>query len=500
MEDTSRGTYYVSHWYDGFGHTHKFDIISSGNQSDAKHVIYSSRRQSQAFIDTIKQKGWRSGISFAQKSDPCVGLFAKVASYFRPSPPQVNNNVAIFQNCPSRPAKSTGDAGNHSGSGGNLFVTTDDSTIQEIDSETLEPLGSVSQSQILHPELTGPLSCAHFQRDPETGDMFNYNLAPGRISTYRVFRINAATGTTDILATISEPDLSPAYIHSIFLTDNFVVLCVPSSHFSWNGLKIMWERNLVEAIKPFDKANLCKWLVVDRRHGEGLIARFSTPAGFFFHSVNAFENYVVDENDERRLNINLDYIGFETTDIMTGLYYDVILDRNDAATKFWVPNVGHRTNPRFVRQQFQMPSRKQTTEEAEMAVAHEVLSIRNPHAGELPTINPAYACKSYRYVFSTCNRGLNTVADALVKTDLQTGNAIIWCGLHGHSPGEPIFVAKPGGIHEDDGVLLSIVLDGSAQRSYLLCLDARSMTESGRADADFAIGIGFHGLYTSATK
>lgn len=262
----------------------------------------------------------------------------------------------------------------------------------------------------------------------------------------------------------------------------------------------MWKRNLVEAIKPFDKTNLCKWLVVDRRHGEGLIARFSTPAGFFFHSVNAFENYVVDEKGERRLNINLDYIGFETTDIMTGLYYDVILDRNDAATKFWVPNVGHRTNPRFVRQQFQMPSQKQTAEETEMAVAHEVLSIRNPHAGELPTINPTYACKPYRYVFSTCNRGLNTVADALVKTDLQTGDAIIWCGLHGHSPGEPIFVAKPEGVHEDDGVLLSIVLDGSAQRSYLLCLDARSMTESGRADADFAIGIGFHGLHTSATK
>lgn len=129
------------------------------------------------------------------------------------------------------------------------------------------------------------------------------------------------------------------------------------------------------------------------------------------------------------------------------------------------------------------------------AAAYEVLSILNPHAGELPTINPAYACKPYRYVFGTCNRGLNTVADALVKTDLQTGDALIWCGLHGHSPGEAIFVARPGTVDEDDGIVLSIVLDGSAQKSYLLCLDARSMTESGRAEADFPIGIGFHGFH-----
>ncbi|KAJ6782870.1 hypothetical protein PWT90_07964 [Aphanocladium album] len=491
VENTSRGKFEVSHWFDGFGHTHKFDILAAGDiAGDASSVVYSSRRQSQEFINTIKQKGWRSGISFAQRSDPCVGIFAKMTSYFCPSRPQINNNVAIYQNCPGLASDATE---GHRSNTKNFVVTTDHNTIQELDPKTLTPLGSISQSQRLHPELTGPLSCAHYQKDPETGDLFNYNLAPGKTSTYRIFRVNAATGSTDILAAISEPGVPPAYIHSFFLTDNFVVLCIPSSHFSWNGLKIMWERSLLEAIKPFDKSRRCQWLVVDRRHGRGLVARFSTPAGFFFHSVNAFEEYVLDESGEKRLEICLDYVGFETTSIMTGLYYDVLLDRNDAATQFWINEQGQRTaSPRFVRQRFTMPIEGQEAREAE---AREVMSIPNPHAGDLPTINPAYACKPYRYVFSTCNRGLATVADALVKTDLRTGDALIWCGARGHSPGEAIFVPRPGAVDEDDGVLLSIVLDGSAQKSYLLCLDAKSMTELGKAEADFPIGIGFHGFH-----
>ncbi|KAJ4150079.1 hypothetical protein LMH87_010845 [Akanthomyces muscarius] len=325
------------------------------------------------------------------------GLFAKMTSYFSPSDPQVNNNVAIYQNCPGLPQ-----VAGHRGSSRNIFVTTDYNTFQEIDPDTLAPLGTVSQSQVLHRDLKGPLSSAHFQRDPETGDMFNYNLAPGRTSTYRIFRVNTSTGTTDILATILEPDPPPP------------------------------------------------------------------------------PQCVQDENNKWRCDLCLDYIGFETTDIMTGLYYDVILDRNGAGTKFW---------------RFRMPLDGQAPKAVHGAAAYEVLSILNPHAGELPTINPAYACKPYRYVFGTCNRGLNTVADALVKTDLQTGDALIWCGLHGHSPGEAIFVARPGTVDEDDGIVLSIVLDGSAQKSYLLCLDARSMTESGRAEADFPIGIGFHGFH-----
>lgn len=492
VENTSRGTYSVSHWFDGFAHTHKFDINPPTTEGGATTVTYSSRRQSDELVEDIRKKGWRTGVTFGQRSDPCVGMFAKVMSSFKPA--QINNNVAVYRNVPGVTSKAPASSGHRTGTD-NVFLATDQSMLQDIDPDTLEPLGVTNQSR-LHPDLKGALSCAHAQRDPETGDMFNFNLQFGRSATYRIFRVDASTGTTDVLATVSEPTIGPAYIHSFFLTENYVVLCIPSSHFAWNGIKIPLERNLLSAMKPFDKSNLCKWIVVDRRHGKGVVARFSTPAGFFFHSVNAFEEYANDENNVKRTDICMDYINFETTDIMLGLYYDVILNRNDAAKEYWIQDERYKIlNPHLVRHRFRIPLGKQKPGDAATAIAEEVLSIPGPHTGEMPTINPAYACKPYRYVFSTCNRGLSTIADSLVKTDLHTRGASIWCGPVGHAPGEPVFVARPGAVEEDDGILLSVVLDGSAQKSYLMCLDAKTMTEMGRAEADFPIAVGLHGVH-----
>jgi torulene dioxygenase len=65
----------------------------------------------------------------------------------------------------------------------------------------------------------------------------------------------------------------------------------------------------------------------------------------------------------------------------------------------------------------------------------------------------------------------------------------------GHTPGEPIFVADPAKTGEDDGVVLSVVLDGVSGRSYLLVLDAKNWVEVGRAEVPVAVGFGFHGAH-----
>lgn len=61
--------------------------------------------------------------------------------------------------------------------------------------------------------------------------------------------VNAESGATNILATVSV-----AYIHSRFLTESYIVLCVQSSHFSWIGHKTLSERSLLNAINLRDKA------------------------------------------------------------------------------------------------------------------------------------------------------------------------------------------------------------------------------------------------------
>jgi carotenoid cleavage dioxygenase-like enzyme len=58
-----------------------------------------------------------------------------------------------------------------------------------------------------------------------------------------------------------------------------------------------------------------------------------------------------------------------------------------------------------------------------------------------------------------------------------------------------VFVAAPGGEDEDAGVLLSVVLDADAERSFLLVLDAADLSELARASVPHHIPFSFHGQF-----
>ncbi|KAI0376874.1 torulene oxygenase [Hypomontagnella monticulosa] len=503
IEDTPKGTFRTTHWFDGLGHSHKFNILS-GSDGVVK-VEYSSRRQSQAIYDAIKRDGKRPDVCFGQRMDPCIGLFGKIMSVWRGEPKAQglesdNINVVVHTNMPGMPSNArAATASGHRGGIKSTWLSTDNAVMKEIDQDTLEPIG-IARQQKLHPLLKGPLSCAHAQRDPDTGDYFNFNLDLGYRSTYRVFRTSASTGKTDILATIAGVDIKPAYIHSFFLSPSFVILCVPSTHIAMMGIKIPWVGNMVDAIEPFDASKLCKWFVVDRLGNQGVVATFDSPAGFFFHSINSFE-----ERDEKTGDIDLycDVIEYPTMDIIRSFELDVVL-RNGGATKsFWGDEERNRgCHARLARRKFHILKlgSRGGNKSGPNRTAEKVLEIKAPHAGELPTINPVYTTKKHRYVYSIANRGYSTLFDSIVKTDLETRETLYWENPKGHTPGEAIFVPRPrssdgGDLDEDDGVLLSVVLDGLGKKSYLLCLDARTMKELGRAECDFAVGFGFHGLH-----
>ena len=61
-----------------------------------------------------------------------------------------------------------------------------------------------------------------------------------------------------------------------------------------------------------------------------------------------------------------------------------------------------------------------------------------------------------------------------------------------------MFVAAPGAEAEDEGVLLSVVLDAERGGSFLLVLDARDLDELARAEAPHHIPFGFHGQFARA--
>ena len=527
IEDTAKGTHYVSHWFDGLAHTHRFEIVADRTAESQVRVFYSSRRQSEERAKYIRQHGSaKSLISFAQHQDPCVGLWGKFMSTFKGAvlSPSVdrslqNANVVVQANvpgagvaCPAKRASperpDTPMSGGHRNLPDNLWVTTDANILRRVDPSTLEPVGVATQ-ECFHPDLGGPLSCAHAERDPATGDYFNFNLQVGPNPVYRVFRVSAQTGATDILATIRcahgarksnikagsadiTSDVKPAYIHSFFLTAHYAILCIPCTHIAQYGLKVLWTQSVVGGLEPFDERNKTRWVVVDRRPNRGgVVAEFESATRFFFHSVNAFEG--------PDGSIVCDVIDYATADIIQMFYYDVLMNRSGAAVTFFQDPVrAANVNPCLSRYRLPLPV---PSRDAPLTVlqASRVWSMPNPHGGEMPTINPAYATKPHRYVYTDINRGNSIVSDGLSKADTATRSALWWHAPKGHTPGEAIFIARPGGVEEDDGVLLCVVLDGLAGKSYLLCLDARTMQETGRAEVGFAIGLGFHGMHTTGS-
>ncbi|KAH1365004.1 hypothetical protein KXV22_004542 [Aspergillus fumigatus] len=141
-----------------------------------------------------------------------------------------------------------------------LTCLTDANQITQANPETLEPIAASTQQE-LHPDLKGQLYCAHPQFDHRTGDVYNYNLHLGPRSTYRIYHTSAHTSRTEVIATFS---IKAAYIHSFFMTEDYIIFCVWPAYFKGLGTSILWERNMLDAMK-FDPTAQSHWFVVDRK-------------------------------------------------------------------------------------------------------------------------------------------------------------------------------------------------------------------------------------------
>jgi torulene dioxygenase len=485
LDDSAKGDLSVDHWFDGFSCLYRFQILPG---DDECKVLYSSRQQVDRLVEHVRRTGKIDNITFAQKRDPCVGFFQKLKTVFfsaadDPHPQNRNSGVTITPELISDSRR--------------LVSRTDYGMTKEIDFDTLEPIG-ITEQKSLHPALTGPLSCAHVQVDPITGDYFNYNLSFGYLPSYKIFRTSPSTGQTEIIATIAEPGAAAAYIHSFCLTENFVILCIPVSHFKGKGSSILWERNMLDAIAPFDPKARVSWYVVDRKQGNGVVARYTSDAMFTFHSVNAYEA----PGPGGCVDIFCEMIEFPSLNVLHRLYYDNLVSNGTGAHRFSGSEIDRSSiAPRFKRYKLgglQAP-KSGVDVLARRGLATVELELVAPQIGELPTINPANRTKKARYVYTILDTGLSSYVDSLAKTDLSTGEALMW-STPKHTPGEAIFIARRDAIAEDDGYLLSVVLDGERDTSYLLCLDARDLTEVARASADVPIAIGFHGHHLAQAK
>ncbi len=119
---------------------------------------------------------------------------------------------------------------------------------------------------------------------------------------------------------------------------------------------------------------------------------------------------------------------------------------------------------------------------------------------DLPRTNYAQSNgRDYRFAYGASRRKEtpDDFMNQLVKVDVQTRETRRWFEEDCY-PGEAIFVAAPSATGEDEGVLLSVVLDGKKGTSFLLVLDATSFRELARASVPHHIPFSFHGMYSAS--
>lgn len=369
-------------------------------------------------------------------SDPCRSLFKRVATMFRPRPTDnCNINLARL---------------------GDEYVAMSETPLPiGFDLETLDALG-VSHTP------PGQHTTAHPHHDPAHNELIAYAVHFGIRTSYRLYAQRDASSQRQLgRLAVSEP----SYMHSFALTPRYAVLVA----FPF----VVNPRDLALSGRPFIENY--RWkpglgtsiLVFDREDGK-LRGSYEAEPFFAFHHVNAFE---------RGSELVLDMVAYDTPSLIDSLYLE-------------------RLETTAPPQALQGRLRRYTVSRETGGVAAEDLS-ETPL--ELPRIDYGRCnTRDYRYVYGV---GVHPAGergeflDQLVKIDVKTGDTQVWRET-GAYVGEPVFVPKPTAERdEDDGVLLSVVLDRDSATSFLLALDALSLEELGRAKVPHRIPFGFHGQY-----
>jgi carotenoid cleavage dioxygenase-like enzyme len=402
-------------------------------------------RYSNRFLRTRSHAALADGrIGYSEfATDPCRSIFKRFAAMFSP---QLTDNASV----------------NLVRLGDDFVAMTETPLPVRFDPATLDTLGVVKYEDSLRAGIT----TAHPHLDPRSGDLVNYVAELGARSRYTIYRqAPGETGRRRRVASL--PVKEPAYMHSFGITDRYVVLV--EFPLVVNPLRLAGAgRPFIENYRWRPERG-ARFHVVDSDDGSVRAAVQAEPF-FAFHHVNAFE-----DGDA----LVVDLAGYADPAVIDALYRRSMLDPDS-----------HLPPVRLRRYRVPLDGSDATFE----TIGDEKI--------ELPRID--YRRRNgrrHRYAYGISSSGdrMRSFSDQLVKVDADDGATAIW-REEGCHPGEPVFVAAPGGSAEDEGVALSVVLDTRSGRSFLLVLDAGSFEELARAEVPQYAPFTFHGQFLSGVE
>lgn len=363
---------------------------------------------------------------------------------------------------------------------GALVSSTGVSNVNRVDPDTLEP---IELPFLYDDKFAGGVFLAPTHAIEIDGHVLHHLVTgmqkgSGGTKAYIVTDIKPGTRTRDVVATIENPSAAswsgdPSFQHAPLATSEYYIMLESNCYYPDSATPIgevdwsHWQSNL------FARAHI---RLVSRSTGASLLYALSYNV-FALHHLNAYK-------DPSTNSIVVDTVQLFPSFVPCAEAF------KGTAMSLLRSGMAGRGYSMSKLLRITLPLDKPGTTVEPQRLAKSVAGI------EFPTIREGLAGKPYTYVYGAwMSDGKQPVYDSIIKVNVREGSSVHW-RVDGHFPGEPIFVADPAGDSEDDGVVITNVLDTTRNSTYLVVLDGKTLEEKARAGpTPHIIPHGFHGRY-----
>ncbi|XP_062236299.1 beta,beta-carotene 15,15'-dioxygenase [Platichthys flesus] len=482
----SVGSSQYNHWFDGLSLIHSFTFCNG-------EVTYRSK-----FLksDTYKRNIKADRIIVSEFGtmiypDPCKNIFSRTFTHLCNVVPDFtdNNLVNIIRY------------------GRDYYASSEVNYMNQIDPDTLETVGRINYRN--HIALNLATAHPHYDDQGNTYNMGTSLMGPGP-PRYIIFKVPADAPVSEkgrgkpALSRVQKigsipfrSTLSPSYFHSFGMTENFFIFVEQPFKLDIVRLATAYFRGVNwGSCLRFDKDDITLFHVINRKTGRAVKTRFYSAALVVFHHLNAYE-----EDD----HLVFDLITYKDSSLYDMFYLQDLktssLSQSNESfhpptcQRFVLPLSAHKESPRGIN----LVTLTDTT--AQAVVQEDGSVFCQPDTVfiglELPGINYSFNTKKYRYFYGS-RVEWSPHPNKIAKVDIVTREHIEWT-QDDCFPSEPVFVASPGAVEEDDGVILSSVISPDPNISpFMLILNAKNFEEIARASIPADVHMDLHGLFIPA--
>ncbi|KAM3857269.1 beta,beta-carotene 15,15'-dioxygenase [Diretmus argenteus] len=474
------------HWFDGLSLIHSF-TFSNGD------VFYRSK-----FLksDTYKRNTAANRIVVSEFGtmiypDPCQNIFSRLFTHLCNAIPDFtdNNLVNIIRY------------------GQDYYASSEVNYMNQIDPITLETVGRINYRN--HIALNLATAHPHYDGEGNTYNMGTAIMGLGR-PKYVIFKVpvdaseKKKPALRNVEAVCSVPcrsSLFPSYYHSFGMTENYIVFVEQPFKLDIVRLATAYFRGIDwGSCLKYDKDDTTWFHVLNRRTGQAVSTRFYADAMVTFHHINAYE---------AEGHVVFDLITYENSNLYDMFYLKSMREETNefieskknfsppVCQRFALPLDIHQDSPRGNN----LVTLRDTTATAVLQEDGSVYCQPDVlfEGLEMPRINYNFNAKKYRYFYGS-RVEWSPQPNRIAKFDILTRKHVEWTAENCY-PSEPVFVASPGAVEEDDGVILSSVVSPDPKISpFMVVLDAKTFEELARASIDASVHMDLHGLFIPASQ